>query len=75
MVDDLETGLEDIEEEGGLVLKEGFLMLIFQGIMDELPPSGKYWTHMFQNNYIRVVDECYSKILSFNRLRNDLFSP
>ena len=37
MFDELETALEDIEEEEDLILKEYFSMLIFQGIMDELP--------------------------------------
>ena len=42
MVGELETALEDIEEDGELILKEGFMMLIFQGIMYELPPFEKY---------------------------------
>ena len=29
--------LEAIEEEGGLILKEGFMLLISKGIMDKLP--------------------------------------
>ena len=32
-------------------------MLIFQEIMDELPLFEKYWTHMFQKNYMPVVSE------------------
>ena len=46
MVDDLEMALEATEEGGDLILKEEFMMLIFQGIMNELPPFEKYWTHM-----------------------------
>ena len=55
MVDELETALEDISEEGGLILKEEFMMLIFQEIINELPPFEKYWTYMFQNNSMPVV--------------------
>ena len=38
IVDELETVIEAIEEEGGIILKEVFMMIIFQGIIDELPP-------------------------------------
>ena len=55
MVDELETGLKAIEEEGGLIMGEEFMMLIFQEIMDELYPFEKYWTYMFQNNSMPVV--------------------
>ena len=47
MVGELNTVLEDIEKEGGLIMKEEFMMLVFQRMMDELPPFEKYWTHMF----------------------------
>ena len=50
-------------------------MLIIQGIMYELPPFEKYWTHMFQNKYMPVVGECQCEVLPFSRLRNELFSP
>ena len=56
--DDSETALEAIEKEGGLILNEEFMVGIFQGIMDELPPFEKYLTHMFQNKYMPVVGEC-----------------
>ena len=58
IVDDLETALEAKEEEEDLNMNEEFLMGIPQGIMNELPPSEKYWTHIFQNNSIPVVGEC-----------------
>ena len=54
IVDELETALEDIEEEGYLILKEEFRMLILQGIMYELPPFEKYWTHLFQDKSMPV---------------------
>ena len=38
MVNELETELEDIKEDGDIIMKEGFMMLIFQGIMYEIPP-------------------------------------
>ena len=56
-------------------MMEDFMMIIFQGITDDLPPFGKYCTHMFQNNYMPVVGECQSKVLPFTRLHNYLFSP
>ena len=34
------------------------MMLIFKGIMDELPQFKKYWAHMFQNKSMPVVGEC-----------------
>ena len=74
MVDELETALEAIEEEGDLILKEEFMMLIFQGIMDELPQFEKYWTHMFQNKSMHVVAECQTKVFSFSRMHNELLS-
>ena len=42
MVDDLEMLIEAIEEEGNLIPKEEFMMIIFQNIMDEIPPFEKY---------------------------------
>ena len=75
IIDDLETALESIEEEWGLILKYEFMMLIFQGIIGELPPFEKYWTQMFQNNSTPVVGECRSKVLTFTILYNYLFSP
>ena len=39
------------------------MMVVFQGILDEIPPFEKYWTHMFQNKYMLVVGECHSKVL------------
>ena len=62
MNEDLETAIEAIEEEGYLIMKEEFITIILQGIMDELPPFEKYWTHMFQNKSIPVVGECQSKV-------------
>ena len=47
----------------GLILKEAFIMLIFQGIIDELPPLEKYGTHMFQNKSMPVVGEYQSRAL------------
>ena len=38
-------------------------MLIFQGIMDEIPPFEKHWTHMFQNKSMPVVCDCQRKVL------------
>ena len=75
MVDDLEMALADIEEEGGLIMKEEIMMLIFQWIMDELPPFEKYWTHIFQKKSMLVIGECKSKVLPFNILCNEIFSP
>ena len=43
MVDELETTLEAVEEEGDLIMKEGFMMLIFQGdngkVLDPYDPK------------------------------------
>ena len=75
MVNELETELEYIKEDGGIIMKEGFMMLIFQGIMYEIPPFEKYWTHMFQNSSMHLVGECQSNILKFNRPRNEIFLP
>ena len=47
MVDELETALKAIEEEGDLIMNDEFIMGIFKGILDELPSFEKYWTHMF----------------------------
>ena len=55
IVDELETALEAIEEEGGLILNEELMIGILQGIMDELPPFEKYWTHMLQNKSMPVM--------------------
>ena len=41
IVNYLETAIEAIDEERDLILKEEFIMLIFQGIMDELTPFEK----------------------------------
>ena len=75
MFDELETLLEDIEEEGDLFLNEEFMMGIFQGIMDYITPFGKYWTLMFQNKSIPHVGEYQSKVFTFYRKRNKLLSP
>ena len=37
IVDELEMALEAIEEEGDLIIKEEFMMIIFHGIMYEIP--------------------------------------
>ena len=49
------------------------MMIIFQGITDDLPPFGKYCTHMFQNKSMPVFGKCLSKVLPFTRLRNEIF--
>ena len=36
-------------------MNEEFMMVIFQDIMDELPPFEKYWTHMLQNKSMPVM--------------------
>ena len=38
MIDELKREIEAIEEEGDLIMKEEFIMGIFQEIMYELPP-------------------------------------
>ena len=68
MVDELEMALEAIEEEVDPVLREEFMMFILKGIMDEITPFEKYWTHMFQNKSMPVVGECHSKFLLLSRL-------
>ena len=73
MVDELNTAIDDIKEEVSLILKEGFVMLVFQGIMDELPPSENTGP-TFQNKSMPVVGEFQSEVLSFVRLHNELFS-
>ena len=75
MVDELETALEAIEEEGDLILDEEFMILVFQVIMDDLPTFEKYWTHMLQNKSMPVVGECQSKVFTLSRLLNNIFSP
>ena len=55
IVDELEMALEAIEEEGGIIMNDEFMMGIFQGIIDEITPFEKYWTHMFQNKSMPVV--------------------
>ena len=74
MVDKLETVIESIDEEGSLILKEEFMMIIFRGILDEITPFEKYWTHMFQTKSIPVVDEYQGKVFLFNRLSNEILS-
>ena len=39
LVDELETEIEAKEEERDLIMKEEFIMIILQGIMDELTTS------------------------------------
>ena len=51
------------------------MMGILQGIMDEIPPFEKYRTHTFQNRSMPVVGEYQSKVFTFYRLRNEIFSP
>ena len=63
MVYDSETEIEDIAEEGDLILNEEFMIVIFQGIMDELPTFEKYWNYIFQNKSIPVIGECQSLTL------------
>ena len=75
VVGELENVLDGMEEEGGLILKEGFMMLVFQGIIDELPPFERYWTHMFQNKSMFSVGEFQSNSLTFSRLRKEILSP
>ena len=41
MVDEFYIALEANEEKEGLIMNERFIMGIFQGIMDELPPFEK----------------------------------
>ena len=49
-------------------------MDVFQGMLDELPPIEKYWTHMFQNKSLTVVSKCQSKVFQLSRLSNELLS-
>ena len=39
------------------------MMGIFQGVMDEIPTFEKYWTHMFHNKSMPVVDDCQRNVL------------
>ena len=66
--------LEAIEEEGDPILNEVFMKVILQGIIDEITPFEKYWTHMFQTKSIPVVDEYQGKVFLFNRLSNEILS-
>ena len=55
MVDELYTAPEAIWKDGDLIINEEFMMVILQGIMDDIYPFEKYCTHMFQNNSMTVV--------------------
>ena len=50
------------------------MMIIFQGIMDKLPPFEKYWSHMFQNKSMHFVSECQSNVFPFDILCDELLS-
>ena len=58
-----------------VILKEGSMIVLCQGIMDDLPPFEIYCTHMFQNKSMPVFGDFQSKVFPFARLCNVIFSP
>jgi hypothetical protein len=75
-IDTLREKMMDIVEDLTKVLDEDFMMNMFRKYVDGLPPFKAYWDHLFQKKRMMVVaSESGVKVLQFNELRKELFSP
>ena len=75
VVDILESALEDIAQNGDLILDKIFMFGIFKELREELKPFQEYWLHMFDNKRMAVIDDSSTKVTHFSIVCNELFEP
>ena len=75
MIDLLEKALEEIEKDGTLIVNESFMMVIFNELIEKLPPFKEYIRHMYKSKKTSLVDEASTKVLPLSLLREEVFSP
>ena len=75
-IDTLRAKMMDIVDDPTKVLNENFMMNMFRKYVDSLPSFKAYWEHLFQKKRMVVMaSESGAKVLQFNELRKELFSP
>ena len=71
----LEIALESIVDNGKLILDEIFMMGIFDELLRKVPPFVDYFKYIYQNRMTTSVDDTRKKVVTFAKLRDELFSP
>jgi hypothetical protein len=75
-IDTLRERMMDIIDNPSKVLNENFMMNMFHKYVYSLPPFMENWGHLFQKmRMVLVASESGAKVLRFNELRKELFSP
>ena len=59
-----------------LILKETFMVNIFQQYRNELPPFGEYWQLIYHKKQMKVVSRTDgTSVVHYKRIRRRLFHP
>ena len=48
MLDILETKLDEIRQDGGLILNQGYMLGFFETIVEDLTPFQEFLEHMYE---------------------------
>ena len=55
VLDILETKLEEICQDGGLILNQGYMLGLFDTIVEDLPPFQEFLEHMYEKKTSRKI--------------------
>ena len=71
----LESGMESIEKEGRLILNETFMMNMFKGLVNELPPLSNYLKYLYVEKLSYLIGKPIPKAVPLAHRREELFLP
>ena len=75
-LDTLEMKLEELMSDPSLILKDNFMMSMFDEFADELPPLREYFEHLYEKKRMSVISrKSGTKVVHLGRMRRELFAP
>ena len=75
VLDILETKLDEIRQDGGLILNQGYMLGLFDTIVEDLTPFQEFLEHMYEKKRMYTVEKSSTKKVQMALLRDELFHP
>ena len=61
VLDILETKLDEIRQDGGLILNQGYMLGLFDTIVEDLTPFQEFLEHMYEKKRMYTVEKSSTK--------------
>ena len=75
VLDILETKLDEIRQDGALILNHGYMLGFFETIVEDLPPFREFLEHIYEKKSMSTVEKSKTKKVQMALLRDELFHP